>query len=139
VYRVLVVDDEPRLADSLVTIFQRAGYAAWAAYEGPTALKYCETLLPHVVLSDVIMPSMNGFELGRAIRQKFPQCRVVLFSGQAATTELCNQLGEGAEKFELLAKPIHPRKLLARIAEILAGPPSGAKPKSEAATAAGDS
>jgi CheY-like chemotaxis protein len=116
---ILVVDDEKRIADTLVLILDSEGYAAEAAYEGSTALEICRWKVPDLVLSDVVMPEMNGIELAIAIRHQFRDCHILLFSGQADTTELLADAKRRGYDFELLAKPLHPEELLTRIRDLI--------------------
>lgn len=73
--RVLVIDDEKALADTLVLILQRAGYDATAAYDGVAALSQLESLLPDVVISDVVLRGMDGIEVCRRIQARHPDCQ----------------------------------------------------------------
>ncbi len=113
--RVLVVDDEQVIADTLVAIFTNAGYQAAAAYDAQSALAKCRTFLPHLLITDVVMPGMNGIEMAIQVRERFPACKVLLFSGQAATADLLDEATRSGHHFELLAKPVHPAELLAKI------------------------
>ncbi len=114
--RVLVVDDECVIADTLTAIFRRAGYEATACYDGISALSQCESYRPDLVITDVVMPGMNGVEMAIQVKQRYPACKVLLFSGQAATTNILEEAGRSGYDFELLSKPIHPADLLAKIA-----------------------
>ena len=116
---VLVVDDEKRIADTLVLILNSKGYAAEAAHDGAAALDVCRQKVPNLVLSDVVMPGMNGIELAIAIRQQFPGCHILLFSGQAETSEILEDAKRRGYDFELLAKPLHPEELFLRIKELI--------------------
>jgi len=116
--RVLVIDDEKNVADTLVMILQRSGWQATAAYDGATAVEKADVFLPTVVISDVIMPRMNGIEACTAIKAKHPQCHIVLFSGQAATSDLVRDAWARGFRGELLAKPIEPDDLLAKLASL---------------------
>jgi CheY-like chemotaxis protein len=113
--KVLVVDDEHIIADSLAAILQCKGYDAKAFYDGESALAACMRDAPDCVISDVVMPGMTGFDLAIAIRDRFPECRVLLFSGQAATAEMLERVQDTGLDFELLMKPVHPTDLLARL------------------------
>ncbi len=113
---VLVVDDERVIADSLVAILDHAGYAAMAAYTGEEALEIARDVPPQVLISDIVMPGIDGFELAKEVRSFIPDCRVVLFSGQATTVSFGN-----GPRFPLLAKPVHPARLLTEIQHLLAG------------------
>jgi CheY-like chemotaxis protein len=71
-----------------------------------------ELAQPDYLLTDVIMPVMNGVELAVAIRKKYPATRIVLFSGQAGISDILMQGRQQGYEFELIAKPIHPDKLI---------------------------
>lgn len=116
---ILVVDDEQRIADTLALILQCNGYEAAVAYEGDSALVQASKVRPDLLLTDVIMPGMNGIELALAVSKTFPECKVLLFSGQAATAELLGLAKKQGSDFPLLAKPVHPEDLLKKVAEIL--------------------
>ena len=75
-----------------------------------------------MVLSDVVMPGITGIELAIAIRQQFPRCHIVLFSGQAQTKEILEDARRRGYDFELLAKPLHPEELLTKLKQLI-GPP----------------
>ncbi len=116
---VLVVDDESAIADSLASILKLSGYAAMAAYDGESALETALLVPPELLITDVILPGMNGIDLAIAVRRIFPECKVVLFSGQAATSNLLAAAGRSGHNFTLLTKPIHPGDLLAHITAAL--------------------
>ncbi len=117
--RILVVDDEPSLADTLAIIFQRAGYAASAVYSAEEALAFIADKKPSLVVSDVVMPGMDGVAMARRIRSSYPDCLVLLFSGNADTQELLEAARQEGHSFEVLAKPVPPPQMLARVAELL--------------------
>lgn len=117
---ILVVDDERRIADTLAMILKSKGYETVVAYEGDSALAHCSKLQPDLLLSDVLMPGMNGIDLAEAVSEKFPDCKVLLLSGQAATAEMVDRAREQGHDFSLLSKPIHPAVLLKKVAEMLA-------------------
>lgn len=116
---ILVVDDEKRIADTLAAILGSKGYSAEAAYNGESALALCRECKPDLVISDVVMPGMNGIELGIAVRREFSGCSVLLFSGQAVTAEMVQKARANGRDFELLAKPVHPEGLLQRVAQLV--------------------
>ena len=116
--RVLIVDDEKVLADTLVMIIRREGYEAASAYTGAAALQKIESFTPDCVISDVIMPGMNGIELCSLIEQRYPDCHILLFSGQASTNELIDQARAQGHTWELLAKPVDPDEILGKLASI---------------------
>ena len=113
--RVLVVDDEQVIADTLAKILDMNGYDASAVYTGSAAVESAKTLQPDLIISDVIMPDMNGIEAAINIRGFLPGCKILLFSGQAATADLLENARAQGHEFEILAKPVHPSDLLAKL------------------------
>jgi DNA-binding NtrC family response regulator len=65
-----------------------------------------------VLLTDVIMRGISGIDVAMQIAEVLPACRVILFSGQASTADLLDRAKAQGYRFEMLAKPIHPRDLL---------------------------
>ena len=116
---LLVVDDEQRIADTLALILESKGYRVTVAYEAASALAVCRSTPPDLVISDVMMPGMNGVELAVTLRHEFPKCKVLLFSGQAATADILEHAREHGYEFDLLAKPVHPEELLRKLEEML--------------------
>ncbi len=113
---VLVVDDEHAIADSLAMILSRSGFSALTAYDGESALRLASVVPPDLLLSDVMMgPGMDGIELAVTMVKVFPDCKVLLFSGHAATRDLLATAREEGHNFTLLTKPLHPSDLLERI------------------------
>lgn len=119
--KILVVDDERPIADTLALILQRAGYESRGAYTGDEAMRCVREWKPNVVISDVMMPGLNGVELAIEIRKTCPECLVMLVSGNANTQDLLEEAREQGHTFEVLAKPIPPRQLLAHILMLLDG------------------
>jgi DNA-binding NtrC family response regulator len=113
---IFVIDDEQLVADSIATILRSNGYQALAMYDPENAIAQLEITKPAVVISDVEMPGMNGVQLAVLIRERYPDCRVLLFSGHAETVDLLDDARRQGHVFEILQKPIPPTELLARIA-----------------------
>jgi CheY-like chemotaxis protein len=113
--KVLVVDDQRLIADTLTEILDKAGFDAVAAYDGFDALDKASRFHPHWVLTDVLMPRMNGVELAIALRKNYPGSSILLFSGQAGISEILHEGHRQGYQFELIAKPIHPMKLIERL------------------------
>jgi DNA-binding NtrC family response regulator len=110
--KIIVVDDEPIIADTLVDILNGEGYEAVAVSDGASAIKWAHMIEPDVVISDVIMPNINGIDSAKEILKIRPQCRIILFSGQAASMELLEEANRAGFQFEVLPKPINPDRLL---------------------------
>ncbi len=113
--RVLVVDDEQVIADTLAKILDLNGYEASAVYTGTAAVEGARSLQPDLIISDVIMPDMDGIQAAIRIRSFLPDCKILLFSGQAATADLLENARAQGHEFEILGKPVHPSDLLAKL------------------------
>jgi CheY-like chemotaxis protein len=113
--RILVVDDEQLIAETTVEILDSVGFDARAAYDGWTALEIAREFRPDYLLTDVLMPRMNGVELAIAISKSLPATRIFLFSGQAGISEVLLHGHQQGYDFELVAKPVHPTKLIERL------------------------
>ena len=113
--KVLVVDDERVIADTLAIILNQSGFDASAVYTGTEAVETARSHEPDLIISDVIMPDMNGIEAAIRIREILPSCKILLFSGQAATADLLEKARLDGHEFEILAKPVHPQDLLAKL------------------------
>lgn len=113
--RVLVVDDERIIAETLGIILTKSGFDTAVAYDGQEAVDKAESWRPDALVSDVIMPRMNGIEAAIRIAAVLPACRIVLLSGQAMTADLAHQARLKGHYFEILPKPVHPQELLDRL------------------------
>lgn len=112
---ILVVDDERVLADTTAAVLRGAGYNAKTAYDGYDALEIIRTFHPDYVLTDIMMPAMNGLELAITIRKTYPRTRVLLFSGQAGIADILEDSRTRGYEFPLLAKPVHPTQLIEKL------------------------
>jgi CheY-like chemotaxis protein len=119
---VLVVDDERIIADTLSMILSKSGYEVLTAYNGLTALELAENAAPDLLITDVFMPGMSGIELAISLEQVVPECKVLMFSGQADTIDLLEKARDTGRDFSLLTKPVHPTDMLRRVSNCLAVP-----------------
>jgi CheY-like chemotaxis protein len=113
--KVLVADDEQVIANTLAIILNQAGFEARAVFSGEKAVESLEGFQPDMLISDVIMTGMTGIEAAIITRSKLPKCKILLFSGQAATADLLEKARAQGHEFEILAKPVHPTDLLAKL------------------------
>jgi DNA-binding NtrC family response regulator len=109
---ILVVDDERVIADTLAAILRMNGYQARAVYSAKDALTAAREVPPHFLISDVMMPEMNGIELALQFSTDFPKCRVLLMSGNISTAGLLAESERQGNTHTILAKPIHPNLVL---------------------------
>jgi len=116
---VLVVDDEPLVTETLRLIFNGNGLAVVTAADGPAALEMARLMPPDVLISDVAMPDMNGFDLAVEVRQAIPDCDIILLSGEPSTCDRVLKYHAQGYDFVTLIKPVHPTELLACVFELL--------------------
>lgn len=117
--RVFVVDDEDVIASSLAMILRfQGGFHARSFTNPMEALRAARLDQPDLLISDVVMPELSGIDLAIQLRASCPDCKVLLFSGQAATAQLLKSAGEIGYTFEILMKPVHPAVLLAKIQDV---------------------
>ena len=114
-FRIFVVDDEPIIASTLAAILNQSGFAAKAFTNPLAALESILETPPDLLLTDVVMPQLSGIDLAIRVRLEAPECKVLLFSVQAATAGLLEEAQKRGHDFHLLAKPVHPADLLAAI------------------------
>jgi len=114
-FQILVVDDDPNVRESVAMTLVAAGYDVVAAEDGFRALSRLKEKLPDVVLSDLDMPGMSGFELLSVVRRRFPQVSTVAMSGAFVGDEV--PFGVIADGF--FAKGSQSKYLLATIQQLL--------------------
>jgi len=110
--RILIVDDEELIADTLTEILKRNGFNAMGTYSGKQALQVAKRFHPDYLLADVLMPFMNGIELAIEIRKMSAKTKILLFSGHVNSADLLHEARLGGHEFDVVAKPIHPDRLL---------------------------
>lgn len=112
---VLVVDDEEMIASTLAIILRQSDFVATSFNNPVEALQSAAESAPDFLLAEVLMPQMTGFDLAIQIQRLAPQCKVLLFSGRLAATDLIEKAQRENHHFALLAKPFHPAVLLSRL------------------------
>ena len=118
-YRLLVVDDVPSIRDLLQTSLSMEGYEVRVANDGFDALAQMRGALPDLILTDLKMPNMSGFELLSVVRRRFPQVPTIAISGEFQPAD--EELGVLADAF--LPKPHSSKELFATIAKLLGDAP----------------
>jgi CheY-like chemotaxis protein len=117
--RIFVVDDEQIIAATVATILQMSGFSATAFTNPFEALNCAGSESPDLLISDVMMPEMSGVDLALQMKETCPNCKVLLFSGQAATVDLLWNARNLGHDFRLLLKPVHPTDLLSQVQNTL--------------------
>ncbi|MGH9683374.1 MAG: response regulator [Candidatus Acidiferrales bacterium] len=117
--RLLIVDDEAAARTALATLLRREGYQVRDAASGEEALAECAAFRPDLILLDIVMPGLNGFEVCRQIKA-MPETRltpIVLITGLSQTGDRIEGINAGADDF--LSKPLDFNQLLARTRSLL--------------------
>ena len=127
--RILVVDDDEAIVSTLRIILRNIGYEVEVARDGNQAVDVARRFVPHLLLSDVIMPGKDGVEAAMEIRKMLPDCAVLLISGSAQVGDIMAKARAQWFHFELMAKPVHPTELLRRIEQLCS---AGAAPRVKA-------
>src|SRR5919201_3886655 len=111
---VLVVDDEPTIAEVVARYLQRAGYHARIAGDGPTAVQLARTLRPDLVVLDLMLPGLDGLEVMRRIRDDDrDRIAVILLTAKGEESDRIVGLRLGADDY--VVKPFSPAELVARV------------------------
>ena len=117
--RILVVDDEPEAVELLEFNLKQAGYAVTTAGDGAEALKKARSQTPDLILLDVMLPEMDGFEICKTLRldASTSQVPIIMLTAKAAEIDRVLGLELGADDY--LTKPFSVRELLLRVKKIL--------------------
>jgi len=121
-HRILVVDDDRLVADTLSLVFQRHGYEARTAYSTEDALKCAGQFQPHLMLCDITMPGNDGLTLVRHMNRKFPDCHIIVLTGYHSNLgPVHEQAVRLSRPLGVLTKPCQPAELLRQAGAMLAG------------------
>ncbi|PPF43963.1 DNA-binding response regulator [Pseudoclavibacter sp. AY1F1] len=115
--RLLLVDDEPSITDSLAPFLSRSGFDVAVAVDGQDALQQFAVRRPDVVISDVMMPRLDGRELVRRLRGGDDWTPIILLTKVGESFERSAALEEGADDY--LNKPFDPQELVSRVRAVL--------------------
>jgi DNA-binding NtrC family response regulator len=117
--KILIVDDEIHIAETLILVFAAQGYDARAANSAEQAVEILSQWQPDAAILDVMLPRMNGIDLAVVIQANYPSCRLLLISGHPETGVLLEEARAKGHSFEILAKPVHPAYILAAVSDLL--------------------
>jgi DNA-binding response OmpR family regulator len=118
--KILIVDDEPNILMSLDFLMRKEGYDVLVARNGTEALESLENHLPDVVLLDIMMPDVDGYEICKHIRSKkeLENCKVIFLSAKSKEADIQKGYEVGANFY--MTKPFSNKNLMMKIKELMA-------------------
>ena len=111
--RILIVEDEKRLADALAQILSEKKYMVDAVYDGKDGFSYAQSGIYDVIILDVMLPHMNGFEILASLRRQKIETPILMLTAKDSIPDKVKGLDLGADDY--MTKPFSPEELLARI------------------------
>ena len=119
-HRILIVDDEPNIVLALELLMKKAGFEVHTADDGEKALHAVRDLRPDLVLLDIMMPKMDGYEVCQRIRSdaSLKNVRIFMLTAKGREVEKAKGLALGADHY--ITKPFSTRQVVMKVKEILA-------------------
>ncbi|MDA8035445.1 MAG: response regulator transcription factor [Actinomycetota bacterium] len=115
--RILVVDDEPNITDLVATAMRYEGFEVDTAYDGRTGLDKAVSFRPQLLVLDVMLPDLDGFEVARRLRQEGRRVPILFLTARDATEDKVRGLTLGGDDY--VTKPFSLEELLARVRAVL--------------------
>ena len=115
--KILIIEDEKLLADSLKTLLERKGFAVEVVYDGESGAEYAELGIYDLLILDVMMPKMDGYQVARQVRAKRCATPILMLTAKSGLEDRIQGLNAGADYY--LTKPFDSRELLACINALL--------------------
>ena len=117
--KILVVDDEPNILRSLTYILNKEGYDVSTAEDGAEAMDMIRDSKPHLMILDVMMPNMSGYDVCRAVKSdpELMDIQVVMLTANGQVGDRRLGLSQGADEY--ITKPFSPRVILSKVKELL--------------------
>ena len=119
--KILLIDDEEEFVTTLAERLELRGLQARTALNGEAALQMIKVDTPQIVILDVMMPGIGGFEVLRRIKKQYPQLPVILLTGRGSTKEGIKGMQLGA--FDYLMKPLNIEELIKKMQEAIESHP----------------
>ena len=115
--KILIIEDEKLLADSLRTMLESKGFQVEAVYDGETGADYAELGIYDLLILDVMMPGLNGYQVARKVRSQRLGTPILMLTAKSGLEDRIEGLNAGADYY--LTKPFDMRELLACINALL--------------------
>lgn len=111
--RILLVEDEKSLSNAISMILKQNGHIAEAVYDGITAVEYAQSAEYDIIILDVMLPKLDGFEVLRILRNSGLDTPILMLTAKSTIADKVSGLKKGADDY--MTKPFHPDELLARV------------------------
>ncbi len=115
--RILIIEDEKMLADSMAALLRSKGFQVETVYDGETGAEYAELGVYDLLILDVMMPKLNGFQVARQVRSRHCSTPILMLTARSSLEDRIEGLNAGADYY--LTKPFDSRELLACINALL--------------------
>ena len=117
--KILIVDDEPHIVMSLEFAFKKKNYEVFIARDGTEAIEILESQVPHVILLDIMMPQMDGYETLKRIKNitELAKTKVIFLSAKNKSLDIEKGLNLGADKY--IIKPFSIKQVINEIEEMI--------------------
>lgn len=121
-HKILIVDDEPNIVISLEFLMQQSGYEVDIARDGEEALQKIASFEPDLVLLDIMLPQLNGFEVCQRIREnkQWNQLKIIMLSAKGREIDVSKGIALGADAY--ITKPFSTKDLISQVQLLLANP-----------------
>ena len=114
--KILVVDDEKRIVDILIAYLERDGYQVIAAYDGKSALELARSNSPDLIILDLMLPEISGWDVCRELRKE-SDVPVIMLTARVDTPDKIIGLEIGADDY--VTKPFDPKEIISRVRAVL--------------------
>jgi two-component system response regulator ResD len=113
---ILVVEDEPSIAEVVSVYLKRAGYQVQTAQDGSAALQICDRKMPDLIIMDLMLPQMGGYEVTRKLREE-SEVPIIMLTARREEVDRIAGLEMGADDY--VVKPFSPQELVSRVRAVL--------------------
>ncbi|MDO9554358.1 response regulator transcription factor [Rhodonellum sp.] len=115
--KILIVDDEPNILLSLEFLFKKEGYHVYIARDGEEALDIIAENLPELIILDIMMPNVDGYEVAKHLREKHKGIKIIFLTAKSKQQDIQKGLDLGADLY--LVKPFSTKELVAKVKTLL--------------------
>ncbi|MGY6558676.1 MAG: response regulator transcription factor [Nitritalea sp.] len=115
--KILIVDDEPNILLSLEFLFKKEGYRVFIARDGEEALAIIDENVPTLIILDIMMPKVDGYEVCNFLKEHHPEVKVIFLTAKGKQKDKEKGLGMGADLY--LTKPFSTKELVAQVKQLL--------------------